>query len=87
MRAGASRNQFGVYLVSSVVSQLVCCIFEGGRRADRQAGRQAGSKQADACSMQRSGSALASASVCMCTHADVVYRETDGGERSPTEWG
>lgn len=27
MRARTPRNQFGVYLVSSVVSQLVCCIF------------------------------------------------------------
>jgi len=69
MRAGASRNQFGVYLVSSVVSQLVCCIFEAGG-------------QADACSMQRSSSksALASASVCMCMRADVVYPRTDGGD-------
>lgn len=55
MRAGASKNQFSVYLVSSVVSQLVCCIFVVDERDERARGKASAgrARQPAACGVQR----------------------------------
>lgn len=85
MRAGASRNQFSVYLVSSVVSQLVCCIFVvdgAGRVREREGERRPGKAASRLWHATFAEERVRERAPCLCVGAGRGVAEDD----VPTGW-